>query len=409
MPDAPISKRLQTTIIAYSALGMFVVSVVVGLVGVLPLTERLREAQKRDLMVDLQKRTIAAEIALGHIRNTAIIGGGRTRTRESLDAYNQGKLSLEGFRSVVLPLLQEALTTRRTNIAGILIFDAQSNLVAQAGTSLPINHWPWPDATNRDSTIIGPFRTNNETFMAVGATIFLNNLSPVRVGTAMTLARPDELRSVVEDYRDVGRSGQIVLGSRQNKNLPIFFPLRETRKNAAPDPTHIAAIMDGLQRTEEHRSDVFEPKIQPGNPIVAACGPIAGTPWGMVVTMSKAELFSSINHNLIILSTVIVALILLGTFGMVVVLRPLAGRVILHTDELESQIYEKTAALNTELAERKRAEKSLRDSEVLYHSLVDTLPINILRKDLRPRHLWQPRLLRAHGPAPLRSARQDRL
>ena len=385
MPDAPISKRLQKTIIAYSALGMFVVSVVVGLVGVLPLTERLREAQKRDLMVDLQKRTVATEIALGHIRNTAIVGGGRTKTRESLDAYNQGKLSLEGFRSVVLPLLQEALTTRRTNIAGILIFDAQSNLVAQAGRSLPINRWPWPDPTNRDSTIIGPFRIGNETFMAVGATIFLNNLSPVRVGTAMTLARPDELRSVVEDYRDAGRSGQIVLGSRQNKNLPIFFPLRETRKNAAPDPTHIAAIMDGLQRTEEHRSDVFEPKIQPDKPIVAACGPIAGTQWGMVVTMGKAELFSSINHNLIILSTVIVALILLGTFGMVVLLRPLAGRVILHTDELESQIYEKTAALNTELAERKRAEKSLRDSEVLYHSLVDTLPINILRKDLRGR------------------------
>ena len=70
---------------------------------------------------------------------------------------------------------------------------------------------------------------------------------------------------------------------------------------------------------------------------------------------------------------------------MVVVLRPLAGRVILHTDELESQIYEKTAALNTELAERKRAETVARDSEALYHSLVDTLPINILRKDLRGR------------------------
>src|SRR5882672_1473189 len=86
MPDAPVSKRLQTTIIAYSALGMFVVSVVVALVGVLPLTERLREAQKRDLMVDLQKRAVAAEFALTHIRSTAIIGGGRTKTRESLDA-----------------------------------------------------------------------------------------------------------------------------------------------------------------------------------------------------------------------------------------------------------------------------------------------------------------------------------
>jgi PAS domain S-box-containing protein len=70
---------------------------------------------------------------------------------------------------------------------------------------------------------------------------------------------------------------------------------------------------------------------------------------------------------------------------MVLILRPLAGRVILHTDELESQIYEKTAKLNNELGERKRAEQSLRDTEALYHSLVDTLPISILRKDLRGR------------------------
>ena len=233
--------------------------------------------------------------------------------------------------------------------------------------------------------INGPFRLGNETFLTVGATIFLTTTSPIRVGTAMTLAKIDDLQSVVEDYRDLGKTGQIIIGSRQNKNLPIFFPMRQSRRGAPSDPKLIAAVMDGLQRAEENRSDLFEPGTQPDDPIVAACGSIKGMPWGMVVTMRKSELFSSLDRNLIVLGTVILALILLGTWGMVVVLRPLAGRVILQTDELESQIYEKTAALNTELAERKRAEKSLRDSEVLYHSLVDTLPINILRKDLRGR------------------------
>jgi PAS domain S-box-containing protein len=385
MPDAHISKRLQKTIVAYSALGMFVVGLAVGLVGVLPLAKDLRDAQKRDLLYDLQKRTVAAEQALSRLRNTAVVAGGRTDIRRNLAAYNQGQISLDALRKIVLPLIDEALTTRRTNIAGILIFDAQSNLVAQAGASLPTNHWPRPDPTNREPVMIGPFRLGNETFLTVGATIFLSNLSAERVGTAMTLTRPDELRRVVEDYRDLGKSGQIVLGSRQNKSLPIFFPLRETRKSAGPNPRHSAVIMDGLQRAEEHRSELFEPRTQPDIPIVAACAPIAGTSWGLVLTMSKSELFSNVNRTLFILSTLIFALISLGTWGMVVVLRPLAGRVILHTDELESQIYEKTAALNTELAERKRAEKSMRDSEALYHSLVDTLPINILRKDLRGR------------------------
>jgi PAS domain S-box-containing protein len=385
MPDTSVSKRLQTTIIAYSALGMFLVGLAVGLVGVLPLAQRLREAQQRNLLIDLQKQTVAVEQALTRIRASNLVGGGRTKTRESLDAYNQGNLPLEELRATVLPLIREGMMSTRTNVIGVLIFDVQSNLVVQSGAALPANLRPWPDPASREPVLLGPFRHGNETVVAVGATIFLNNTSLQRVGTGMTLTRLRDLENVVRDYRDLGKTGETILGSRQNKNLPIFFPLRPTRSRTASNPKYTAAVMEGLQRAAEKRNDLFEPQDQLDAPIVAASGPIAGTDWGLVVTMSKAELFSSVNRTLVILGAVILALILAATFGMVVVLRPLAGRVILQTDELESQIYEKTAALNTELAERKRAEQSVRDSEALYHSLVDTLPINILRKDLRGR------------------------
>ncbi|HEV3167066.1 MAG TPA: PAS domain-containing protein, partial [Isosphaeraceae bacterium] len=41
--------------------------------------------------------------------------------------------------------------------------------------------------------------------------------------------------------------------------------------------------------------------------------------------------------------------------------------------------------LETQLAERRRAEEALRESEVFYHSLVESLPQGILRKDLEGR------------------------
>ncbi len=44
-----------------------------------------------------------------------------------------------------------------------------------------------------------------------------------------------------------------------------------------------------------------------------------------------------------------------------------------------------SASLQAEIAEHKRIEQALRDSEAVYHSLVDSLPINVFRKDLEGR------------------------
>jgi PAS domain S-box-containing protein len=383
MPDANVSKRLQKTIVVYSALGMLIVGIAVGLVGVMPMAARLREAQKRNLLVDLQRQTVAVEQFLTGAQLTARYVGMRSKTREKLDAYNSGIIDLNGLVSPVSELFREHMVLA-TNIAGILLFDLHSNLVVQAGHPIPPEHWAWPELNSREVAIKGPFRIGDETFLVLGATaLATNQTSQTRAGTDMVLFRTHGLRRIVQDYTGLGKTGETIVGARQNKNLPVFFPMRHTPKK--PDVPRSQAVLEGLQAALEKRSDLFEPVAPLDESIIMAYGPIKGTDWGMVVAMNKDELFSPINRKLAVLGTIMAGLVLVGTFGMVVLLRPLAGRIILHTDELESQIYEKTAALNTELAERKRAEQSLRNSEVLYHSLVDTLPINILRKDLRGR------------------------
>ena len=63
-----------------------------------------------------------------------------------------------------------------------------------------------------------------------------------------------------------------------------------------------------------------------------------------------------------------------------------------------------------DITQRRQAEENLRNSEALYHSLVETLPQNILRKDLAGTlHLRQPAVLQDAGPAPGGDRRQDRL
>ncbi|MCP4610287.1 MAG: response regulator [Planctomycetes bacterium] len=58
-------------------------------------------------------------------------------------------------------------------------------------------------------------------------------------------------------------------------------------------------------------------------------------------------------------------------------------------DKLEKRVEDRTSALaganqelKREIAERKRAEKVIKDSQALYSSLVENLPVNVLRKDI---------------------------
>ena len=88
MPDTHIAKRLHRRIILCSAAGMFIVGLAVGLVGVLPMTQELREARRQNLLVDLQKQTVAIERFVSRTRSSAGGTGNRTKIREALAAYD---------------------------------------------------------------------------------------------------------------------------------------------------------------------------------------------------------------------------------------------------------------------------------------------------------------------------------
>src|SRR5207249_5985702 len=116
-------------------------------------------------------------------------------------------------------LLREPMVLA-TNIAGVALFDLRSNLLVQVGRQIPPEHRPWPDPASREVSMNGPLRLGEETFLVTSATVMSTNQT--RLGTAMLLYRTKALQEIIEDYRDLGRSGETVLGARQNKNLPIF-------------------------------------------------------------------------------------------------------------------------------------------------------------------------------------------
>jgi two-component system NtrC family sensor kinase len=77
-----------------------------------------------------------------------------------------------------------------------------------------------------------------------------------------------------------------------------------------------------------------------------------------------------------------------GTYYWVILLLAiplLMALLTIHVTRLNRSHIRLRAKIETQLAERRKAEEALRESEVFYHSLVETLPQSILRKDLNGR------------------------
>src|SRR6185503_12937537 len=380
MADQSFAKKLQKRIVVYSAAGMILVGFVVALSGIVPLSLELRDAQEKNLNVYLRRQTRATEQYVVRAQKASTFRFARGRLREELDRFASGQLPLADFQRAATQAMRESISGS-TNTISLYLLDRRTNIIVQSGQPIPRALWAVPDAT-QDTALRGPARVGAEYCMISGSTVRTSQGG--RLGYAMALYRLNSLRNVVEDFSDLGRNGETIIGDLFNKELPVFFPFRPVRDSVGADTNKLLAVRTALYYAQQGRTGIV-PQASGHPDLVLAYGPVDGTPWGIVVKMDRDEFFGPINRRLAGLAAVIFGVVLLGTAGMVFVLRPLAGRVILHTDELESQIYEKTAALNTELGERTRAEKSLRDSEALYHSLVDTLPINILRKDLAGR------------------------
>lgn len=378
-----LAAQLQKRIILYSALGILVTGLLVGLAGIMPLVMQLRDAQVQRLQSLWQSQSRKVEEFVAQAKQSAAGRGPRQQVREMLAAHAAGRLSRDELRRGCREWIEERLAYS-TNTVGMAILDPRGEVLAEGGESVPSEHRRFPAGPDAEPTLAGPYLKDGRPLLVVAAPV--TTVSDAVVGGIVVLRRIAPLQRIITDYTGFGRSGETILGDAGNVEHPVFFGYRPGRQSVLAGGAREAAVRKALRLAEAmHQPGVLFPPDLDGAEQVIACGPVAGTSWVVLVRMNRDELFAPINRRLVSVGVVLGGVLLLGTAGMVIMLRPMAGRMIVHTDELESQVYEKTAALNTELGERLRAERSLRDSEALYHSLVDTLPISILRKDLQGR------------------------
>ena len=147
---------------------------------------------------------------------------------------------------------------------------------------------------------------------------------------------------LVNDYSGLGKSGETVLASEDSGDeVRILFPMRPGVRAVSVDAL-APAVREALaqNRTVAEISGGGE-----SEDLVVAYEPVGHAPWALLVKMNSAEVLADIRKLVGRVVGIVIAVIAAGAVGMWLLLRPLVGKVILQTDELEEVIESRTEDL----------------------------------------------------------------
>ncbi|MEW6498531.1 MAG: ATP-binding protein [Cyanobacteriota bacterium] len=356
MAAQSISQQLQKSILVYSTVMLLVMGAIIAGVSIVPFYSSLKKDQHRNLLFALKTRTLAIDEYLSRAKDIALQISSRTQVRNQLEVYNRGEMTREELVRISQPILTDALNQSQ-EVVGISRFDSTGKLVVQVGLAIPEEFWLIPKKDNNAVIGSAPITLAGKSYLVVGSPIINNQR--MRVGTDIVLFNLSRLQQIMEDYTGLGETGETILGTISKEQVQLFFPLRGAQNDVIAPLPKTSAIGSALEKAvHQHAGILSSPSRQ--YPMVIAYSPITNNNWGILITINPQELYAPVRHQIFLTGSVIVILILFGIRGMLLLLRPLTGKMIIHTDELEQLLQEKTASLQTQLNQRQQAEAAIR-------------------------------------------------
>lgn len=318
---------------------------------------RLKEVQENYLLNTADTRAVAVEQWLRWGEDLARQISSRTMIRQKLEAYNAGEVTLGELRSYSRPKLIDAMHLAR-EVVGITRLGGSGRMVVQCGRGIGQEHWP-PPAKDAFAVVAGnPFYNNGSLYLVIRAPII--NRKKVKVGEDLVLLDTSSLRRLITDASGLGKTGCVILGFKRQAVAYSFFPSCPRELGAAPriGPPAVVAGAMGLALLDSA-------KLIPSEKMTIARSPVRGSRWAVVVGMDGDELYGPVIRRLTqtLLLAALFTVAALG--GLWLLLRPLAGKMLFHTSELEEEVRERERAqkelkrLHRELASEHEQRKEL--------------------------------------------------
>jgi len=334
------TEGLRRTMFIYFTIALFIsVSSLAFLISA-TLMNHLKQAENKDIVYHADTTAMAISEWSRRAKDLARQITSRTRIRQELVKYNEGKISLNQLKKFTEPKLRDAMNLS-DEIKAIIRLGRNRKTVAICGrpelTSVIKDK---TDPYLSDKTLISsPFMLKEHLYVVVTAPI-IHKGSGFQ-GTDLVIIDTCFLNDIIKSRTE----------SDENRLIFAGFMDRETGVNIFSGTNGNTDIPPGLAFSLE-RAIKNEKGFESYNGIAMAFTPIDDSEWGLAVTQNTNELYAPLYEKLwyiAIISLVVFAVVLAG---FVLIMKPLAGRMLLHSGELEEEIKKKTVILENEIAER---------------------------------------------------------
>ncbi|ALC17774.1 signal transduction histidine kinase [Desulfuromonas soudanensis] len=362
-------KRRQ--IVVYALVYTLAASLLLAAVSILPLVKLLKEQEEGSLLQGAKTRTLAIEEHLSRLADIAGQITSRSVIRDRLDDYRQGKESLADLEAFTRPRLRDAMQ-HAPEVSGISRFDDRGKLVARTGIPLPPEIRP-PAPAVAETTFSDPVTIGNDLYLAVSAPIFH---AGKRIGTDIVLFTLYKLQGILWDRESLGNTGNAHLGGGSAGTPTIFFPGCRDEREVYNRPITEPLFLEAMRRSARDESGILRSGDNGGpRHLLLAYTPVRQGRWVLLMTMNEQELYSRVNRQLLSVGLVAVVLALCAGAGMVLLLRPLTGKVLIYSRAMEKL----NRVLQEQISDRKQAEENLRRSELgwelTFESITDAVMI----------------------------------
>lgn len=328
--------QLKRHLYLRTLISLVVIGALVAATIALPLYHELQQRNEHEVAFILDAKYSAIQQYLSKILGISEQIGSRTQIRRKLEDYNAGQVSLEELDAYSTPKLADALGSTKDAI-GIIRLDAKHRPVLSFGSV--------PDADWLKGLNLNVKRLRLDQSLMLEGRLALVVIAPLLakdaslIGTDILLFNSQPLAELVQDYKGMGKTGEIMLLHDRDGYRPLF-PSRHPFDVQTMAPV-LADFMQGRF-----------PAISSNHPScldsVLSIRALEQSPWLLMLRMQTAELNSLIRMATTQVLWVAAIILLLGMLAIYLLTAPLLR-----------SLYQEFKARNEALESLKASEQQL--------------------------------------------------